>query len=376
MSSLMLNEHLGYIADRVRLAQFRASIARVLNPGDFVADLGCGSGILGLLCFEAGAGRVIAVDNTSMIEVARETLSRSGWEGRALFIQGHSQRLELAERVDLAICDHVGYFGFDYGIVQTLQDARRRFLKPGGRLIPARIRPQLGAVESDICRYKAEGWRADGVPPEFHWLRQHTVNAKHAIELPRKALLGKAAELGDIDLYADNPDFFSWTAELRIERDGVMHGLAGWFECELAEGVWMTNSPLSERRIDRPQAFLPIDEAVLVKAGDLLKATVMTRPADHLIAWVVEFPATGQRFSHSTWQGILFAPEDLFRAHPERVPRLNREGQARIIVLGYCDGRRTARDIQDAVLREHPDIFPSREEISRFVTQVLAGDTE
>lgn len=55
----------------------------------------------------------------------------------------------------------------------------------------------------------------------------------------------------------------------------------------------MTNSPLAEGRINRPQAFLPIDEAVEVKAGERVKATVMARPAEHLIAGVVEFPTSG-----------------------------------------------------------------------------------
>ena len=311
-----------------------------------------------------------------MIEVARETFLRAGLAGRADFIHGHSHRVELPEPVDLVICDHVGYFGFDYGIVETLADARRRFLKPGGRLIPSRIRLQIGAVESETSRAKAEGWRAEGVPAEFHWLRQYGVNAKQAVKLPPEALLGAPEGLGEIDLHADNPDFFSWTAELRIERDGVMHGLAGWFECELAEGVWMTNSPLADRAINRPQAFLPIDEAVQVKAGEQVKTTVMARPAEHLIAWVVEFPASGRRFSHSTWQGMLLAPEDLIRAHPDRVPRLSREGQARNTVLGYCDGRRTAREIEQAVLRDHPGLFPSPEEICRFVAQVLGRDAE
>ena len=248
----MLEEHLGYVADRIRLDRFRAAIAKTLKAGDRVADLGCGSGILGLLCLRAGAGRVYGIDSTAMLEVARETFLHAGWGERATFIRGHSHRVELPAPVEVVICDHIGYFGFDYGIVHTLQDARRRFLKPGGSLIPARLRLQLGAVESESCRDKAEGWRAENVPEEFHWLRQHTVNAKHAVALPREALLGAPAELGDIDLYADNSDFFSWTAALRIERDGVMHGLAGWFECELAEGVWMTNSPLAERRINRP----------------------------------------------------------------------------------------------------------------------------
>ena len=351
-------------------------MAGVIKPGSLVADLGCGSGILGLLCLQAGAARVWAMDATTMIEVARETLVRARLGDRGVFIRGESRRVNLPEPVDAVICDQVGYFGFDYGIVHTLQDARRRFLKPAGKLIPARIRLQLGAVESEKCREKAEGWRAEHVPSEFHWLRHYGVNAKHEVMLTRKELLGIPTDLGEIDLAEDNPDFFSWTVELRITRDGVMHGLVGCFECELAEGVWMTNSPLSDRAIHRPQAFLPIDEAVRLKAGDLVKATIMARPADSLIAWVVEFPASGRRVSHSTWDGKLLTPEDLIRANPTRVPRLSREGRERVTVLNYCDGQRTAQQIEEAVFRDHPDLFPSPEETSRFVARVLGRDTE
>ena len=371
----MLEEHLGYVADRTRLEAFKAAIARVLRPGDRVADLGCGTGILGLMCLQAGASRVFAIDSTAMIEVARDTLTRAGLADRTTFIRGYSHRVELPEPVDLLICDHVGYFGFDYGIVHTLQDARHRFLAPGGRVIPRRIRLEIAAVESDAARAKVDGWRADGVPREFHWLRHHAVNAKHAVELPRDALLGAPARLGEIDLGSDQPDFRRWSATLRVERDGTMHGLAGWFDCELADGIAMTNSPQSDQAIDRSQAFLPIDEPVPVRAGDEVHATVMARPAENLIAWVVEFPASGRRFSHSTWQGMLLAPEDMMRTRPDRVPQLSRDGRARYIVLGYCDGRRTAREIEQAVLQDHPDLLPSRNEVSRFVAQVLGRDT-
>ncbi len=64
------------------------------------------------------------------------------------------------------------------------------------------------------------------------------------------------------------------------------------------------------------------------------------------------------------------------RSRPERVPRLSWEGEARVAVLGYRDGHRTAREIEQAVLRAHPNLFPSPEEISRFVAQVLGRDTE
>ncbi|HRZ06742.1 MAG TPA: 50S ribosomal protein L11 methyltransferase [Candidatus Competibacteraceae bacterium] len=65
----MLDEHLGYVADRIRLERFRAAIAQTINAGDRIADLGCGSGILGLLCLRTGAGRVYGIDSTTMIEV-------------------------------------------------------------------------------------------------------------------------------------------------------------------------------------------------------------------------------------------------------------------------------------------------------------------
>jgi protein arginine N-methyltransferase 1 len=138
----------------------------------------------------------------------------------------------------------------------------------------------------------------------------------------------------------------------------------------------MTNSPLAAGKINRAQIFLPIDEPQRVKAGEQVEAMLMARPDDPLLAWSVDFPSGGRRFAHSTWQGMLLSPEDLQRSAPERIPAVSRRGRARGIVLQYCDGRRTARDIEHAVLREHPGLLPSRAEISRFVAGVLGGDTE
>jgi SAM-dependent methyltransferase len=374
--SNILDEHQGYVADAIRLDLFRSAIAHAVQPGDRVADVGCGSAVLGLLCLQAGAAHIDAIDSTAAIEIARQSLTKAGWGDKANFIHGKSFQVELAEPVDIVICDHVGYFGFDYGLIETMADARRRFLKPGGRMIPGRLRLQIGAVESDKCYQLAGGWAAPGIPSEFHWLRQHGINTKCAVNLKADEVLAGPAYLGCIDLQTDNPEFLSWTTEFTMPRDGVMHGLAGWFECELAENVWMTNSPLSGHAIMRPQAFLPIDGPLAVKAGDVIAANVMARPADNLIAWDVRHPASGRKFSHSTWLGDLLMQEQLAKTRPDHVPQLSRIARARVLVLGYCDGQRSVGQIQEAVLREHPLLFPSPAEINRFVAAVLRGSTE
>ena len=134
-----------------------------------------------------------------------------------------------------------------------------------------------------------------------------------------------------------------------------MHGLAGWFECELAEGVWMTNSPLVSLGIGRPQAFLPIDRPQAVKAGDVIRAPIMARSSDNLIAWEVGHAASGDKFSHSTWTGRLLMKEQLRRSHPDYVPRTrSHTARARMLVLGNRYGQRTVRQIKGShVARTH-----------------------
>lgn len=327
-----------------------------------------------MMCLRAGAAHVYAVEMTRMLDVARETLTRCGLADRVTFIRGRSQKIDLPERVDVAICDNVGWFGFDYDIVNFFADARRRFLKPGGTTIPLRVDLRLAGVESPRLRRLADRWQESEVPCEYHWVRDSCVNTKHSVELTPAELITAPVALGSIDLAVAQPDYFSWRATLRADRDGVLHGLAGWFESELAPGVRMTNSPLEER-INRPQVFLPTGEAAQVRASESVDATVMARPASHLIGWNVEIPASGKRFAHSTWQGMLFSPEDLVRANPQHVPLPSAEGLARGIVLGYCDGRRTVREIEEAVLRDHPRLLPSRDETCRFIVDVLAAQT-
>jgi protein arginine N-methyltransferase 1 len=341
-----------------------------------VLDLACGTGVLGLACLRAGARFVHVIDETPVIEVARGTVQRAGFAARAAFHRARAQQTDLGERVDLVVCDHVGYFGFDYGLLGLLRDARQRFLKPEGTIIPAELRLSVAGVESLSCRALTGNWRGQDIPPDYHWMAEVAAQTKFPIEVKPDELLTEPVDIGTILPGADDGAFYSWTAPLTATRRGILDGISGWFACRLAADVWMTNSPLDPERIQRPQAFLPLLNPVAVNAGDAIRVTVMARPGDRLLCWIVDLPASGRRFAHSTWNGLLLSERDMVLANPGRIVTLSARGRARRIVLEYCDGTRSARGVEELVLREHPDLFPSAETLSAFVTGVLATDSE
>jgi hypothetical protein len=44
-------------------------------------------------------------------------------------------------------------------------------------------------------------------------------------------------------------------------------------------------------------------------------------------------------------------------------------------VLSYCDGEQTAEQVEAAVIRDHPALFPSASATKTFVRSVLQWDT-
>ncbi|MES2492325.1 MAG: 50S ribosomal protein L11 methyltransferase [Pseudomonadota bacterium] len=359
------------MSDAVRTEAFRQAITQAVKPGDVVADVGCGVAVLGLMCLEAGAARVWGIDCTDAIEIARETAQRAGFADRYHCVGESSFRAVLPEPVDVVICDHVGYFGIDYGIIQIATDARRRFLRPGGRVIPGRITLQVAGVTSPDCRAKAEAWAGPDVPAAFHWLRDSGINIKYSQLLDRETVITGQSALGTIDLNAEIPDAVRFDAELVAVSAGQLDGLGGWFDCEIVEGVTMTNSPLADRPIRRPQVFLAFDRPLTVDEGDRISVSVSIRPDAAVIAWSGRNCRTGEAFRQSTWRSQILREED-FAPKGTQIRSLTPVGAALQAILGYVDGRRTDREIEDLVLHNHPGLLPSDEEVRKLVRSELA----
>lgn len=371
--SLLLAEHFNYLSDSVRLDCYRRACEALIETGDVVADLGCGLGILGLFSLKAGAGHVYAVDAGPIIEFTRTTIAKAALKDRVTLLHGRVQHTALPEPADLIICDHVGYFGFDYGIIELMQYGRQHMLKSGGKLIPARLELEVAAVSSNELSELMSCWQQPAMPSEYHWLTDYAMNETPGRYLGKQDMLSDAVKLADIDLAVEEGQFFSWTTKVTVKRDGVLNGLGAWFRAQLAPDVWMTNSPLADQPIHRRQMFLAAGN-IAVKEGDVIKVAISVRPTDNLIAWDLELP-DGETISHSSWQGMMLRTGEVAQLQQDHVPSLNALGKARRVVSGYCDGVRTMSQIQEIVCTNHPELFPSEAEILRFVVRVLGRDT-
>ncbi|WP_447972601.1 50S ribosomal protein L11 methyltransferase [Nitrospira sp. Kam-Ns4a] len=358
-------------SDDARLIAFRRAINEVVKPDDVVLDLGAGTGILGLLACQAGAGRVYAVEEGGMIQLVREICRANGFQDRLVPVKGLSTRVDLPEPVDVVVADQIGRFGFEAGVFEYFADARERFLKPGGQTIPRRIDLQVVPVECPHLWEQVEFWNHPVAGFDFSAARPLAANTGYPVKYRPEHLLGKPAVIASLDPATAAPAILGLEVSIPVARRGLLNGIGGWFAAQLSEHVTLSNSPLADTPIDRHGVFFPLDRPVELMEGDRVRVRMDIRPADTLVTWNVTVPGKVHE-AHSTFQGMLLCEEDLRKTKPSFVPRLTPWGEARLSVLILCDGRRTLAEVEQEVYKRHPTLFRSAAEAAKFVAEVVA----
>ena len=376
--SLILDDHRKYLSDGVRLTCFRKAVREVVQPGDIVVDLGSGTGVLGLYACQAGAARVYSIDQGSILGIAQQLCRANGFADRVRFLKRSSLQVELPEKVDVVLADQMGPFGFEAGILEYFHDAHRRFLKPNGKLIPSGIELWAAPVEIPELYANVEFWNQRPANLDCAEVRSIAVNTGHTTTFEPKNLLSEPAKLAFLDLTTSTAAGFKAKSSHTITKSGQMHGVGGWFSAQLSPGVRMTNSPVAVDRINRRNAFFPVDHPIEVASGDRVLVTMDIVPIEDLVTWRVDVlrggdsePIVKVSFQQSTFKGMLLCQEDMRRSRPTFVPKLTSWGEARLSVLTLCDGQRPVAEIENELYRRHRSLFRSSAEAATFVAEVV-----
>lgn len=354
----------------MRLDAYSRALQQVINPSKVVLDIGTGTGIFALLACKYGARKVYAVEPSDIVQLARENAIANKYLDRIEFIQGGSQDIDLPEKVDVIVSDLRGVLPLFGDHLPTIIDARKRFLKPAGVLLPIRDR-LWAAITSAAETYERNlaPWESKEFGLDVSAGRRREVNAWWKVNLGDEQLLVPPicwATLNYCEIESPNVETrLSWT----IEKPGVAHGLCVWFDSELGEGVTFSNAPGSLPTV-YGTALFPFPEPIQLDAGDEIEVSLAAILTGEGYVWRWDtkvMDARGvsnseRKFQQSTFYSKVVSPDNLRKRSTQFVPKINIEGTIDSYILSLMNGSLTLTEIAIEVAKQFPANFTNAAE--------------
>ena len=136
----LLRAHETLLSDGNRNRSFYRALKRTVTKTSSVLDIGSGTGVWAVAAAKLGARRVVAVEEEPLlIGLIKQIARDNGVASKVEVVQGDSRQIQFGKEFDIVISETIGHLVFDEPIVPIMIDARQRFLKPGGILIPAAV---------------------------------------------------------------------------------------------------------------------------------------------------------------------------------------------------------------------------------------------
>jgi SAM-dependent methyltransferase len=235
--------HQVMLADQPRIAAYDAALGQAVRPGDVVVDVGAGTLVLSMLALRHGAGHVYAIEaDPQMAAVADRIATHNGLGDKVTVIQGNARAVRLPRKADVVVSEMMGNLGPEEEMAEVLAVVAKRNLKPGGRIVPERLRTVLAPIQFD-----GEGWGIWG--DDFHGfsldvVREYVRPAAqlHFFQRP-PVQLGPAVTIADDHVGEGSSLRPRSVHRLPIQWPGRLHAVLGYFAATLAPGVTLANFP-------------------------------------------------------------------------------------------------------------------------------------
>jgi protein arginine N-methyltransferase 1 len=240
----LLAHHKILLNDKIRMDAYRKAIRTAVKPGMIVADIGAGLGVLSHMALAAGASHVYA------IEFDAETIALAEKESRITWIHGLSGDIRLPKKVDVIVSETLGSFALDENTLPTLIDARRRFLKKDGIVIPQALDLFVAPIAT---------------------------RSRNKVQTIKKEQLLAKPTSHRVDFLSETDPAFAVNTEFKIMRDGTLSGFAGWFDLQLLGKISFSTAP-DASPTHWKQGVLPIRRPQKVKRGQTLHFQLEMKP--------------------------------------------------------------------------------------------------
>lgn len=241
--------HVPMMNDRLRNDAYFQALRNAVTPDTHVLEIGTGSGLLAMMAARLGARQVTTCEVVAEIaDTARAIVADNGLAPPVTVIGKKSTGLEIGtdmeERADLLVSEILSSEFLGEGVLGSIEDAKRRLLKPGARIIPAR-----GSIQFALF----------GGPDIEKNVR---VDEVHGFDLSRFNKIVSTKQLVtrndlNIELLSDDTRAFFFdfvntgrfpqtekiTIEVPVRRTGRCCGIIQWLRLEMDDTVVFENHP-------------------------------------------------------------------------------------------------------------------------------------
>ncbi len=253
------------LGQRSRLNKFRQAIQEVVKAGDYVVDIGTGSGILAILAVKAGADRVTAIEvNPESLHYAKKAAQMNGVEKVIEFFEGDFSDFVPDKKADVVICEMLSSMMLVEQQTPASFHATQKILKPDGVILPKEVTVYIVPVE---CIEIWERFQYEGL--QFPRVVQ-TVTHDAARDLADMGIL-ETFDLRNLKQDATIDKILHFSA---VDK-GTIHGLVGVFESKLFEEIHL--------KMDDgwKQLFIPLTQPIKVVAGDNVSFRISYQPGKY-----------------------------------------------------------------------------------------------
>jgi protein arginine N-methyltransferase 1 len=285
---MRIEYHRTLIADRVRNEAFFAALKSVIEPGrTIVADIGAGTGLLGLMASKLGAKEVYLYETAEVAGIAQKILKANRARNCHL-MPCHSSEMQDPPRADVVVSETLGNFALEENIVATIADARARHLKAGGTIVPHAITQRVAPVVASRIHDELMAWDRVGHGLDLSVGKTMSLNNAYVRTFEPQELHEPAGTVWDrVDLTRDGRSQRKGEVSWKPPKPLTVFGFAVWWEAELAPGIVLSTAP-GAPATHWEQLYLPLLSPMQAGAGETVSLSLRSRSSEEggtHIAW-------------------------------------------------------------------------------------------
>jgi tetratricopeptide (TPR) repeat protein len=277
LSRVVPEWHVPMMNEQHRNQAYFDALKAVVTPESTVFEIGTGSGLLAMIAAKLGAKQVTTCETAPLIaETAQQIIAENGF-GNINVIAKKSTELEISSdmntKADILVSEIFSSEMLGEHVLPSLEDAKKRLLKPQGKVIPAAGSIMIALFTGDNIKRNllvedAFGFNLQGFN---RIVSKKRMIARNDLDIQ---LLSDGIAAFDFDFEGDS--YFpaqTKTLEISVKTAGTCYGLVQWMQLDMNgdSKVMFENHPSHTTKVSNWQqcAYL-FDAPIAVKTGQIV----------------------------------------------------------------------------------------------------------